>query len=443
LEHIHNLPQNLFVDPYWSDRVLNPSRCALLSSDQWGTVSFSYKQELLEKSPLTSLLKAHKQPFAFPNGIPKQARFNKILQICNNDHHAAKELLQKKYFKLEGIDDSLAIFGFVGRITQQKGVHLILENMENLVNKFDGKVQFILGGMVNMKDPYGSYCAGLMYDLLRKYPKSFWASPNDFFTDGSLLNVGADFGLMPSLFEPGGIVQQEFFVGSTPVVAFQTGGLKDTVFEFDSHLEKGNGFVFKNYNGQDFTAAIERAIGVFNNPDKYKTLRKNAFNSTIDVEDVSRAWNKEFHRLFNKSFIDPVLMKSHKEKINNEFNEKDYQEKMTLKKIKLEMDLNNKAHEINQSKLLDEDDTKSCMFVYRTVKLPKPKDVMLTGSFNDWKEPVPMNHDHILGRWSVTVQLKPGEYLYKFIVDNRWICTDDDPKVTDIQGNLNNCIHVQ
>lgn len=227
------------------------------------------------------------------------------------------------------------------------------------------------------------------------------------------MNVGADFGLMPSLFEPGGIVQQEFFVGSTPVIAFQTGGLKDTVFEFDSHLEKGNGFTFQAYNGQDLIAAIERAIAVYNQPDKYKILRKNAFDSTIDVEDVSRAWNKEFHRLFNKSFIDPVLMKSHKEKINKTFNEKDYQEKMTLKKIKVDVDVNQKTNEVKskQDYLLDEDDTKSCVFIYRTVKLPKPKDVMLTGSFNDWKEPFPMNYDHILGRWSVTVQLKPGEYL--------------------------------
>jgi len=35
---------------------------------------------------------------------------------------------------------------------------------------------------VNTKDPYGSYCAGMMYDLLCKYPSSFWASPGEFFT---------------------------------------------------------------------------------------------------------------------------------------------------------------------------------------------------------------------------------------------------------------------
>jgi len=51
------------VDPYWTERVMNPSRCAILSSDQWGTVSFSYKHELLEKSPLAHLLKNHPQVF--------------------------------------------------------------------------------------------------------------------------------------------------------------------------------------------------------------------------------------------------------------------------------------------------------------------------------------------------------------------------------------------
>jgi starch synthase len=32
-----------------------------------------------------------------------------------------------------------------------------------------------------------------------------WADPSAFFTDGPLVNYGSDFGLMPSLFEPGGL----------------------------------------------------------------------------------------------------------------------------------------------------------------------------------------------------------------------------------------------
>lgn len=61
---------------------------------------------------------------------------------------------------------------------------------------------------------------------------------------------------MPSLFEPGGIVQHEFFVGGTPVVAFKTGGLKDSVIEFQFDTEIGSGFTFESYNKADFIFAM-------------------------------------------------------------------------------------------------------------------------------------------------------------------------------------------
>jgi starch synthase len=65
---------------------------------------------------------------------------------------------------------------------------------------------------------------------------------------------------MPSLFEPGGIVQQEFFVAGTPVIAFKTGGLKDTVKEFDPATKVGNGFTFEAYHRGDFMLAIQVRI---------------------------------------------------------------------------------------------------------------------------------------------------------------------------------------
>ena len=57
-----------------------------------------------------------------------------------------------------------------------------------------------------MNDPYSAGCAYKMFFLKQQYPRSFWAAPEEFFTDGALVNRGTDFGLMPSLFEPGGIV---------------------------------------------------------------------------------------------------------------------------------------------------------------------------------------------------------------------------------------------
>jgi starch synthase len=104
-----------------------------------------------------------------------------------------------------------------------------------------------------------------MWSLRAKYPHCFWAAPEEFFTDGSLVNRGTDFGLMPSVFEPGGIVQHEFFVGGTPVIAFKTGGLKDSVIEFLWDSEQGCGYTFESHKAGDFIFAIERAIGTFKN----------------------------------------------------------------------------------------------------------------------------------------------------------------------------------
>lgn len=109
---------------------------------------------------------------------------------------------------------------------------------------------------------------------------------------------------MPSAFEPGGIVQHEFFVGKTPVIAFRTGGLKDSVIEFKWDSEEGSGFSFENFNHNDFTSAIERAINTYKNKEKYLKLRENAFRATMDGEIVCKAWLAEFCRLSEKNFVD-------------------------------------------------------------------------------------------------------------------------------------------
>ena len=155
-----------------------------------------------------------------------------------------------------------------------------------------------------MGDGYAGGCARKMWDLKNKYPNCFWAAPDEFFTDGSLVNRGSDFGLMPSAFEPGGIVQHEFFVGKTPVVAFKTGGLKDSVIEFKWDSEEGSGFVFENYNHQEFIAAIDRALAVFQNKAKYAKLRENAFRATMEGEVVCKAWLGELCRISEKNFMD-------------------------------------------------------------------------------------------------------------------------------------------
>lgn len=238
LEHLHELDSHLLVDPYWQDIVINPTRAALLCSDSWATVSRSYRGELLSGSPLRPLLRLAPHPFAHPNGIPVKARQGRLNSLPTKTHEEAKAVLQRKYFNMTHPDLSVPLFAFVGRITLQKGVHLILESIDALLTASAGRAQFLVGGMASESDSYGRHCAGMMADLRARHPDTFWADPNLFFTDGDLVNLGADFCLMPSVFEPGGIVQQEFFVAGTPVIAFKTGGLKDTVLEWQSEISE-------------------------------------------------------------------------------------------------------------------------------------------------------------------------------------------------------------
>jgi starch synthase len=57
---------------------------------------------------------------------------------------------------MEKTDDSIPVFGFVGRITKQKGVHLILDIVEELVHTLNGEVQIIVGGPADMREEYSA-----------------------------------------------------------------------------------------------------------------------------------------------------------------------------------------------------------------------------------------------------------------------------------------------
>eukprot|EP01117_Protostelium_nocturnum_P000558 TRINITY_DN1062_c0_g1_i1.p1 TRINITY_DN1062_c0_g1~~TRINITY_DN1062_c0_g1_i1.p1 ORF type:complete len:1929 (+),score=827.64 TRINITY_DN1062_c0_g1_i1:180-5966(+) len=297
LGYIHHLPTELINESYPSRNVINASLSALLCCDQWGTVSISYRNDLMRVSPLGPLLRSFPQPFAHLNGVRLHERIA-ILNKTAKSHEDAKEKLQLKYFG--AADPTIPIFCFVGRIVLQKGIHVVLNAVHELISITKGRIQILLGGMASMKDPYAAQCAWSMQGLRKSYPKNLWADPNEFFTDGALVNYGSDFGLMPSIFEPSGVVQQEFFAAGTPVIAFKTGGLKDSVFEFNSAAGTGNGFTFESHAHSDFVQAMKRALAVFNNKDDYELLRESTKKTVLDVEKVAIGWMGEFVRLRRK-----------------------------------------------------------------------------------------------------------------------------------------------
>jgi starch synthase len=102
--------------------------------------------------------------------------------------------------------------------------------------------------------------------------------------------AGSDLFLMPSQYEPCGLTQMySLKYGTIPVVR-ATGGLKDTIQEFNAETGKGNGFVFVPYEVADFLAAVDRALRLFLRKRQWQTLVKNAMAADFSWDKSARVY---------------------------------------------------------------------------------------------------------------------------------------------------------
>ena len=237
---------------------------------------------------------------------------------------------------------------------------------------------------------------------------------------------------MPSLFEPGGIVQHEFFIAKTPVIVFCTGGLKDTVFEFNWNNNKGNGINFEKYCKKDFFDAFKRSLELFKNKEKYEICKENAFKSTIDVADVSKNWCKEFYRLKNKIFFE--FYKKNENNINNfiELQDNSINHNLYYQKTIGELDVQKNNINLCEAKI-------SYNFEIN-FKSKKPKSVLISGSFDNWSKKHPLIYDISNNTWNISLNLKPGKHYYKYIIDGNWQINIKEKTEKDEKGIINNYI---
>jgi starch synthase len=163
------------------------------------------------------------------------------------------------------------LIGMISRLSDQKGFDLIGQVIEAMMNNLN--FQFILLGTG------AEYYHNLFNSIKERYP-SRSAVYLTFNTPlAQKIYAGSDMFLMPSRFEPCGLGQLiALRYGSIPIVR-ETGGLKDTVQNFDPATSNGNGFTFKNYDSLAMYTAIVRAIETYNYRDQWKTLVQRAMSA--------------------------------------------------------------------------------------------------------------------------------------------------------------------
>jgi starch synthase len=114
------------------------------------------------------------------------------------------------------------------------------------------------------------------------------------------IEAGADMFLMPSLYEPCGLNQiYSLKYGTVPVVR-ATGGLDDTIVEWNPEKGTGTGFKFKGLRAEGLWAAIERALAAFEDKEGWKRLMLNGMTRVYGWEQPAREYSKVYEEAARK-----------------------------------------------------------------------------------------------------------------------------------------------
>ncbi|GGY70730.1 glycogen synthase [Cellvibrio zantedeschiae] len=190
------------------------------------------------------------------------------------------------------VDKTVPMIGFIGRLVEQKGIDLILNQMNQLLAQ---DCQLVILG-----SGFASYEQALK-NIAQQHPHkvSVTLGYNEDFAHQ--IEASADIFLMPSMFEPCGLNQMySLRYGTLPIVN-AVGGLRDTVIEkpLDDIGSDGNGFVFHLATPEELHLAIKRALACYQQPEIWKKLQQNAMSQDFSWEKSAERYEEIYSAIVN------------------------------------------------------------------------------------------------------------------------------------------------
>lgn len=281
---------------------VNLLKGGLIFSDVITTVSPTYAKEIQTREfgfGLDGVLAQRKDAlYGIINGVDYQEwNPSKDAQL---KHHFSATKIDGKYKEKKALqkeaglkeDTQIPLIGMISRLADQKGLDLIAKIIEPLLNL---DVQFVLLGTGEEKYHI------LFERIKKKFSKKTSVNLRFDAMLAKLIYAGSDMFLMPSRYEPCGLGQLiALRYGTIPIVR-KTGGLADTIVDYEPKTNRGCGFVFERYDANELLNAIKRALVFYKDKDIWRKLVLRAMRCDYSWEASAKKYIELYGTILEKS----------------------------------------------------------------------------------------------------------------------------------------------
>ncbi len=293
--------QEDFYPGCWFEQngMFNAMKAGIMFADKITTVSPTYAQEIRwteEGAGLQSALQTRGADLiGVLNGIDNNVwnpASDQLIPLNYTDYSFEKKesnkraLLMELGCSLEQASDGLPLFGMVSRLTDQKGLNLVVDVIESFVR--NQRLRFVLLGSGEKK--YEEFFHGLQ----SRHPNMVCVRIGYNEPLSHRIQAGSDFYLMPSKFEPCGLTQMFALAYGTIPIVRAVGGLNDTVEAYDPIAFTGNGIRFNAFSADELSRCIDAALHLYRREPHWTSIRKNAMASQFTIAHTAEQYIELF-----------------------------------------------------------------------------------------------------------------------------------------------------
>lgn len=301
---------------------LNMLKGGIATADALTTVSPTHAKEICEPEGgmgmAPYLNNRKKDLFGILNGVDydlwNPATDEYLPQSYHSDDMTGKLICKRELQIRMGLEqrDEVPLIGLISRLAEQKGVRILEKVLGQLIDQID--LQFVaLGSGDKQTEEFLSYLAA-------RFPGKVGVYIGFSSKLSHLIEAGADFFLMPSLYEPCGLNQiYSLKYGTIPIVR-ATGGLEDTVLNWDPERNIGTGIKFQEATSEGILEGIKRAMHLWHHyPEQVEQMRLRGMKEVFCWKDSARQYLKIYDYAIKKRIAVNSKTKLERKRISKNF----------------------------------------------------------------------------------------------------------------------------